>query len=123
MTTSVYALTTLDWKKTFEMKGFSPTSLPFWLDGLYKDQSWWNRHIADTVIQTFKAELNFSLPCIAKILESDDGTVKFQMRFEDELEVETVLLPFHKRYTVCLSTQVGCAMNCSFCFTGTQGLK
>jgi 23S rRNA (adenine2503-C2)-methyltransferase len=52
-----------------------------------------------------------------------DGTVKFLMKMSDELLVETVLIPFHKRYTICLSTQVGCAMNCSFCYTGTQGLK
>ena len=57
------------------------------------------------------------------MLESEDGTVKFQMKLKDGLEVETVLIPFHKRFTVCLSTQVGCAMNCSFCYTGTQGLK
>jgi 23S rRNA (adenine2503-C2)-methyltransferase len=45
------------------------------------------------------------------------------VQFSDLLEVETVLIPFHKKFTLCLSTQVGCAMNCSFCYTGTQGLK
>ncbi len=34
-----------------------------------------------------------------------------------------LLIPFQNKYTLCLSTQVGCAMKCSFCFTGTQGLK
>jgi 23S rRNA (adenine2503-C2)-methyltransferase len=41
----------------------------------------------------------------------------------DRHKVETVLIPFNQKYTICLSSQVGCAMNCSFCFTGKQGLK
>ena len=34
---------------------------------------------------------------------------------------EILLIPFQNKYTLCLSSQVGCAMNCSFCFTGKQG--
>jgi 23S rRNA (adenine2503-C2)-methyltransferase len=64
----------------------------------------------------------FNLPRIAKTSVSDDGTYKFLIEFSDGLQVESVLIPFHKRYTICLSSQVGCAMKCSFCFTGTQGL-
>src|SRR5690606_30484520 len=37
-------------------------------------------------------------------------------------KIETVLIPFNNKYTICLSSQVGCAMNCSFCHTGLQGL-
>jgi 23S rRNA (adenine2503-C2)-methyltransferase len=37
--------------------------------------------------------------------------------------VEAVLIPFQGKYTLCVSSQVGCAMKCSFCYTGTQGLK
>jgi 23S rRNA (adenine2503-C2)-methyltransferase len=69
-----------------------------------------------------KVNFDFSIPSIAKISKSDDGTYKFLVKFSDGREVESVLIPFHKRYTICLSTQVGCAMKCSFCFTGTQGL-
>ena len=67
--------------------------------------------------------LNFILPKIKNIHESNDGTVKFLMQMEDGLSVLAVLIPFQSKYTICLSTQVGCAMKCSFCFTGTQGLK
>lgn len=123
MTTSVYALTASDWAQAFERRGFSLTGLPFWLDGLYKDKSLWSRHVASNTLQQLSAEFDFDLPVISRVQKSDDGTVKFQMQFKDLLEVETVLIPFHKRFTVCLSTQVGCAMNCSFCYTGTQGLK
>ncbi len=123
MTTSVYALTASDWASTFQKRGFSLTGLPYWLDGLYKNTNMWNRHVASTTLESIRQDFNFDLPEFSKILKSEDGTVKFQMQFKDLLEVETVLIPFHKRYTICLSTQVGCAMNCSFCYTGTQGLK
>ncbi len=67
--------------------------------------------------------LDFQLPEIDTIQESPDKTVKFLIRLHDQLKVECVLIPFNQKYTICLSSQVGCAMNCSFCFTGTQGLK
>lgn len=66
---------------------------------------------------------NFSLPKIVKVQKASDKTTKFLLEMSDGLKIETVLIPFHRRYTVCLSSQVGCAMNCSFCYTGTQGLK
>lgn len=68
------------------------------------------------------SSLNFNLPTIDQIQMSEDKTVKFLFAFEDGKKVETVLIPFNQKYTVCLSSQVGCAMNCSFCHTGTQGL-
>lgn len=65
----------------------------------------------------------FSLPTIAKSQESQDGTVKFLLTLDDGLNIEMVIVPFPGRHTLCLSTQVGCAMSCRFCFTATQGLK
>ncbi len=54
--------------------------------------------------------------------ESADGTRKYLVRFDDGVAVETVGLPDGARLTVCFSTQVGCAMGCSFCATGRGGL-
>ncbi|MGE4133097.1 MAG: 23S rRNA (adenine(2503)-C(2))-methyltransferase RlmN [Bdellovibrionales bacterium] len=73
--------------------------------------------------QKFLQSLNFDLPEITEVLQSADRTVKFRVQLHDGLVVETVLLPFQGKYTVCLSSQVGCAMACSFCRTGEQGLK
>lgn len=70
----------------------------------------------------FLDQFDFSLPEIVSTDKSEDGTIKFLIRFADGKKVETVLIPFFKRFTVCLSSQVGCAMKCSFCYTGTQGL-
>jgi 23S rRNA (adenine2503-C2)-methyltransferase len=79
--------------------------------------------IAQSSLAFFKNTFDFSLPEIDTVHEAEDRTVKFLFRLNDNHTVETVLIPFHKKYSICLSSQVGCAMNCSFCFTGTQGLK
>lgn len=52
---------------------------------------------------------------------SRDGTVKCLLRLADGNEVECVLLPYEDRVSVCLSTQVGCAMGCRFCATAQGG--
>lgn len=66
---------------------------------------------------------DFTLPKIDKVFESSDKTVKFLFELRDGNKIETVLIPFNDRYSICLSSQVGCAMKCSFCSTGTQGYK
>jgi 23S rRNA (adenine2503-C2)-methyltransferase len=53
---------------------------------------------------------------------STDGTRKWLLRFVDGREVETVYIPEPDRGTVCISTQVGCSLTCSFCHTGTMAL-
>jgi 23S rRNA (adenine2503-C2)-methyltransferase len=52
-----------------------------------------------------------------------DGTVKFVWNLEDGLAVETVLIPEGRRRTLCLSSQVGCTLDCGFCLTAEMGLK
>jgi 23S rRNA (adenine2503-C2)-methyltransferase len=124
MKKSAFALTSAEWSSLLTEKGRpSPTVMEFFLEGLYKNPKVWERHISKELLEELTQELDFELPEISKVLEAQDTTIKFQVRFKDGLEVETVLIPFHRRYTVCLSTQVGCAMNCGFCYTGTQGLK
>jgi len=52
----------------------------------------------------------------------DGGVVKFVTRLADGLDVESVVIPMHRRQTVCVSSQVGCRMGCRFCRTGRMGL-
>ncbi len=54
---------------------------------------------------------------------SADGTVKTRYKLHDGHKIETVLIPVHedKRYTACVSSQVGCSLTCSFCATGQMG--
>src|ERR1700758_356472 len=61
-------------------------------------------------------------PIAAHRLVSSDGTRKWLLRFCDGREVETVHIPEEDRGTLCVSSQVGCTLTCSFCYTGTQRL-
>ena len=58
-----------------------------------------------------------------KVEQSKDGTKKFLFQLEDGNRIESVLIPDKKRLTLCLSTQVGCALGCRFCLTGKMGWK
>ncbi len=55
--------------------------------------------------------------------KSTDGCVKFAFTLEDGHAVEAVLIPEPDRNTLCISSQVGCAMNCAFCLTATMGFR
>jgi 23S rRNA (adenine2503-C2)-methyltransferase len=61
-------------------------------------------------------------PAVTQALVSADGTRKWLLRFADGQEVETVHIPEDDRGTLCVSSQVGCTLNCTFCHTGTQRL-
>ncbi len=69
-------------------------------------------------------EVSFISILSPSLLEKSlDGTKKFLFQLEDGNRIESVLIPDQKRLTLCLSTQVGCAMGCRFCLTGKIGLK
>jgi len=53
--------------------------------------------------------------------EAGDGTLKLLLRFPDGREIETVVLPYEDRTSVCISSQVGCPVGCVFCATATLG--
>jgi len=68
------------------------------------------------------AHYELSRPAVSRSLTSIDGTRKWLLRFADGEEVETVHIPEEDRGTLCVSSQVGCTLTCSFCHTGTQRL-
>ncbi|OGG96442.1 MAG: 23S rRNA (adenine(2503)-C(2))-methyltransferase [Candidatus Lambdaproteobacteria bacterium RIFOXYD12_FULL_49_8] len=66
--------------------------------------------------------------CLTPLLEvghktAQDGTIKLLLSLADQEQIETVLLRHSDHNTLCLSTQVGCAMACKFCLTAKMGLK
>jgi 23S rRNA (adenine2503-C2)-methyltransferase len=63
------------------------------------------------------------LPDIADSQQSSDGTHKWLFKLDCGNCIETVFIPEAKRGTLCISSQVGCALNCSFCSTGKQGFN
>jgi 23S rRNA (adenine2503-C2)-methyltransferase len=73
--------------------------------------------------RTFLNQISvISRPEVSEVKESKDGTIKWLIKLKDNSEVETVFIPQDDRGTVCLSSQVGCTLNCTFCHTGTQAL-
>lgn len=65
----------------------------------------------------------FQWPEIAEIEHSKDGTIKYGFRLSDSNYIESVLIPEEGRNTLCVSSQVGCAMGCEFCLTGARGFR
>jgi 23S rRNA (adenine2503-C2)-methyltransferase len=58
---------------------------------------------------------------VEKSFSSHDGTQRFLMRLNDGELIESVLIPRHDRFTLCISSQVGCGLGCAFCLTGQLG--
>jgi 23S rRNA (adenine2503-C2)-methyltransferase len=61
-------------------------------------------------------------PAVSRELGSEDGTRKWLLRFDDGNEAEAVFIPEEDRGALCVSSQVGCTLTCTFCHTGTQRL-
>ncbi|MEQ1800626.1 MAG: 23S rRNA (adenine(2503)-C(2))-methyltransferase RlmN [Gammaproteobacteria bacterium] len=73
--------------------------------------------------ETLKRRADFTLPVIDTVQESSDGTTKWRLAVGARQLIETVFIPEEGRGTLCVSSQVGCALDCSFCATGRQGFN
>jgi len=70
--------------------------------------------------QTLNENFILDVPKLVFRRVSSDGTRKYLFRVEGNHEFETVYIPEEDRGTLCISSQVGCTLNCTFCHTGTQ---
>ena len=70
-----------------------------------------------------EAQTDICLPTVVLEQPSSDGTVKWILQLADGQRIETVYIPETGRATLCVSSQVGCALNCSFCSTAQQGFN
>jgi 23S rRNA (adenine2503-C2)-methyltransferase len=94
---------------------------------------WLHQHLADDLDQmtniskTMRADLAESaeirLPEVILDQASEDGTHKWVLRLHDGNCIETVYIPEAERGTLCVSSQVGCALDCTFCSTARQGFS
>lgn len=80
-------------------------------------------NISKSCRELLQRELNFTLPKITSRHIAEDGTQKWLMQLTTGQHLETVYIPEAKRGTLCISSQVGCALACSFCATGLMGLN
>jgi 23S rRNA (adenine2503-C2)-methyltransferase len=67
-------------------------------------------------------EWNIKLPPVHRRFDSLDGTRRYLVRLDDGELAETVFIPEEHRSTICISSQIGCALACTFCLTGQLGL-
>ncbi|MFN7025909.1 MAG: 23S rRNA (adenine(2503)-C(2))-methyltransferase RlmN [Pseudorhizobium sp.] len=84
-------------------------------------------NVAKDMRQMLKAHFTIARPEVVEEQISSDGTRKWLLRFPPRgagrpVEIETVYIPEEGRGTLCISSQVGCSLTCSFCHTGTQKL-
>ncbi|MCJ7694385.1 MAG: 23S rRNA (adenine(2503)-C(2))-methyltransferase RlmN [Anaerolineaceae bacterium] len=113
-----------EWVKTQGEPGYRASQI--W-EGLYKHCSSCFSDITN-LSQTFRERLenNFQFSGLSPLTEimSDNGdTHKTLFELQDGSKIETVLMRYRNRLTVCLSTQAGCAMGCTFCATGQMGFS
>ena len=81
-------------------------------------------NLPNDYLEELEATCSIDLTSVHLVQTSESqGTSKFLVRLQDGKFVETVLIPETKRVTVCLSSQVGCALDCDFCATGKMGLR
>jgi 23S rRNA (adenine2503-C2)-methyltransferase len=73
--------------------------------------------------EKLQRDTEISAPEISEKQVSTDGTIKYSLRLEGGQEVETVWIPENDRATLCVSSQVGCALECTFCATAQQGFN
>jgi len=75
--------------------------------------------LTNELLKIANSGINFPLSCEV----SADNTIKYLFRTETGKDFETVYIPEKKRNTICISTQSGCRMGCSYCVTGRSGFK
>jgi 23S rRNA (adenine2503-C2)-methyltransferase len=73
--------------------------------------------------EALRETVEIRLPRIVESHPSEDGTIKWIMELHDGQRIETVFIPEGRRSTICVSSQVGCALECAFCATARQGFN
>lgn len=123
---NIYSLQLKELEDLLVQKGFTRFVADQVFHWIYKrfqfSPSTWS-NISKNLKTFLEEEMDLSLPKIVWQGLSTDGTRKFLLQMVDGETVETVAIPAKDRMTLCISSQVGCAIGCTFCHTGTMGLK
>lgn len=80
-------------------------------------------NISNSIRTKLESDFSWTLPSIDSHLKSVDTSEKFLLKTHDGLLFEMVAMPYENRSTLCISSQVGCKMGCTFCQTGKMGFK
>src|SRR5689334_3720313 len=79
--------------------------------------------LTKAVREALAARFELRWPEVVERGHSQDGTIKYLFRLDDGATVESVYIPEERRRTICISTQAGCPLKCTFCLTGISGYK
>ncbi|EPJ49618.1 MAG: hypothetical protein OFPI_24070 [Osedax symbiont Rs2] len=104
-------------------KPFRATQVLKWMHQLGAESFDEMTNISKSLREKLNAQAEIRGPEIVSQDISKDGTRKWVIRVDGGSCVETVLIPEGDRGTLCVSSQVGCSLNCSFCSTGKQGFN
>ncbi len=110
------------WLKGKGVESFRADQILTWIYGRQADtfeiMTDLGKDLRKLLSQNFSIERNK----IQRVDTSTDGTMKYLFRLKDEKKIESVLIPEKDHYTLCISSQVGCALGCKFCLTAKNGL-
>ncbi len=131
--TPAWSILPEEWKGMLADRGLRPFRAEQILHHLYRDwiMSWDDATtLPKELRETLKAEFPLTVPQVLAEDRAEDGTVKLLLGYADGAAVETVVIPAggasaddsRPRLTQCVSSQVGCAMGCAFCASGSRGL-
>lgn len=119
-------LSLIDWQKWFREKGWPPYGALQIYQWLFQkevtDPSCFT-NLSTSIRNILAGEFRWELPKIESQLASQDGSQKLLLQTRDGLLFEMVLMLYDNRITLCMSSQVGCRMGCTFCQTGKMGFK
>lgn len=105
------------------MAPFTAKQITEWLYGKRVNEISLMTNISKLNREKLEQECNLGLMQPIHQVVSSDGTEKYLFRLYDGHTIETVYIPDRDRATLCVSSQVGCKMNCLFCMTGKQGFQ
>lgn len=112
----------LDYIKQKSLPAFRAKQIYYWLNQPISDFSQMT-NIPKSLISILEEDFDFyTVKIERKLVSKIDGTVKYLFSLHDGECIESVLMKYHHGYTICISTQVGCRMGCSFCASGLSGL-
>jgi 23S rRNA (adenine2503-C2)-methyltransferase len=112
-----------DWFQEIGEKPFRAKQVLRWLHQYGADDFERMTDLAKSLRETLRAKAEIRPPVLLREQASEDGTRKFLLEVGPGNHVETVFIPDGERGTLCVSTQVGCALECCFCSTGRQGFN
>ncbi len=109
--------------ETLGERSFRATQLLKWIHQLGVVDYTEMTNLSKQLREQLKGQTELRFPEILSSRKSNDGTQKWLLRVDAGNSVETVFIPENDRGTLCISSQVGCALNCTFCSTAKQGFN